>query len=102
MNEIVGFCSDSLLARLARQSHPHESPHGSIVSLADARIRRDIRHLPPLESRVLRWRHGVDCTKLDDNEIAARLRLTVEQVAQIGDQALMELGFLLVSGSEAA
>lgn len=102
MNEIVGFCSDSLLARLAGEPHPHESRGGNIVSLADARIRRDICDLPSLESRVLRWRHGVGCAKLDDGEIAERLRLTVDQVAQIGDQALIELGFILVSGSEAA
>ena len=102
MNKIVGSVPASLLARLATQHHPKAPGNANVVSLAEARIRRELSLLPPLESRILRWRYGVGCAKFSDQHVAERLRLTVDQVVAIGDRAILELRFALVSGSEAA
>lgn len=102
MNKIVGSVPASLLARLATQHHLQAPGSANVVWLAEARIRRELSLLPPLESRILRWRYGVGCTKFSDQQIAARLRLTVDQVVAIGNRAILELRSALARGSEAA
>ena len=99
MNELTSYCSQALLERLANDA-PCNS--GDVVSLAEARIIRDVRKLSALGSRILRWRYGLGCEQLTDAQIAARLRLQIDTVAEIGDEALLELGFALVSVPAAA
>lgn len=44
-----------------------------IRSLADARLRREIRRLPIIERRVVCWRHGLLGERLGIREVAQRL-----------------------------
>lgn len=98
MNELTSYCSESLLERLAGSA----VSESNVVSLAEQRIAREVKALPALNSRVVRWRFGIDAEQLSVKEIAARLRMHADDVQQILDEALMQLGFSLLSAEAAA
>lgn len=98
MNELVTCCSAALLRRLSGPG----ATEANVISLAEARIAREIAGLPPLASRIVRWRFGVGCPSLTEQEIAQRLRISVGRVESIRDEALLQVGFALVTAEAAA
>lgn len=57
--------------------------------------------LTPLELRLIRWRHGVGCTRFTDQHIARRLGLPLFDVLALGEGALAKVR-LTVAGARLA
>jgi RNA polymerase sigma factor (sigma-70 family) len=70
----------------------------AVINIEAARVRRQIRRLPTIERRVIRWRYGIECDKLTVREIAARMGIGKSTVSDIEARALdrlrAQLGFM--------
>jgi DNA-directed RNA polymerase specialized sigma24 family protein len=62
-----------------------------IVSLAEQRLRREIRQLPVLERKVVCWRNGLLGEKLGVREVADRLGIPRSTAYDIERRAMARL-----------
>lgn len=60
-------------------------------------LRAHLNSLPVVERRVLRWLGGIDEASLSADEIAMRLNMTIDQVWQIAERGLAQIGLLVLS-----
>ena len=63
----------------------------SATSQMSADVRALLTFLTPNESRIIRWRFGMDCNPQTLQEIAVKFGLTRERIRQIEAKALMKL-----------
>ena len=71
-------------------SCPLQSPYESLVSQKwGEEVRRLLGHLTPIESRIIRWRFGLDDEdELTLKEIGDKYNLSRERIRQLQEQAL--------------
>lgn len=98
MNELLGFCSPSLIALLAGNG-----PEEEMVERTKSRIVEEIDALGTPAALILRSRYGIGCPHLTRSQIARLLKLRNTEVRRLEEEALFDLGFALVCRpSEAA
>lgn len=92
MKHLLASCSSALIIRLAGTSGSEDA-----TTLAELRILEAVAQLPRPYRQILSWQFGLNGRKIDVTAIADRLMLPVERVDRLLDQALVELGFVLLS-----
>lgn len=68
-----------------------EATSKRVIALRARYVRNVLSRLPALERRIIRWRYGVGCQELSDQQIADRLNLSRSGVWRIRQRALARL-----------
>jgi hypothetical protein len=101
MDQLLGRCSETLIAWLAGSAPAGASPLAMRLR-ASRGLKRQVRMLDSPYSQVLVWQFGIGQPPLNVSDIARRLGISEPQVEELVDDALAALGWSLLDGSLAA
>lgn len=72
----------------------HRPSFDEVASIA---VRQRIEELGSLERRVVSWIYGVGCKPMAADEVAERMNLSVDQVWDMVDEGVHQLGYRVIT-----
>lgn len=89
-----GLIIDSVTGRFFTDA---PTARGSQLPWSRSRLRAALRELPVTEEQILRWLLGLGCAALSEEEVAARMNMSLSQIWRIANRGLAEIGFMLLT-----